>query len=66
MSDKVKQEKTVTKEEFLEVLKELMTQVQQGYVMVAEKKIELPEKFELELKYEEEDEEKEFELEIKW
>lgn len=66
MSDKKKIEKIVTKEEFLEFIKELETQLQQGYVMVLDQKVELPEKFEMEFKYEEEDYEKKIEIEIKW
>lgn len=66
MSDKKKIEKIVTKEEFLEFIKELETQLQQGYVMVLDQKVELPEKFEMEFKYEEEEHEKKIEIEIKW
>jgi len=66
MAEKEKVERLTNKEGLLSFLKELISQVEQGYIMVGEKKIELPENFELELKYKEKENKKEIEWEIEW
>ncbi len=66
MAEKEKVEKIINKEEFLAYLKELLSQVEQGYILVGEKRVDLPEKFELEIKYKEKENEKEVEWEIEW
>lgn len=66
MAGKEKIEKKLTKAEFVEYLKNLVAQAEQGYVMIGEKKIDLPEEFELELKYKEEENKREVEWEIEW
>ncbi|MCS7198997.1 MAG: amphi-Trp domain-containing protein [Caldimicrobium sp.] len=66
MAQKEKIEKQVNKKELLEYLRNLISQVEQGYVLIGDKKIELPESFELEIKYKEEDRKKEVEWEIEW
>lgn len=66
MSKKEKVEKITNKEGLVEYLKSLISQVEQGYVMVGNMRIDLPAEFELEIKYEEEDNEREIEIEIEW
>lgn len=66
MAQKEKIKKQVRKEEFLEYLRNLISQVEQGYVLIGDKKIELPESFELKIKCEEEDKKKEVEWKIEW
>lgn len=66
MAGKEKIERRLTKAEFVEYLRNLVAQVEQGYVMIGEKKIDLPEEFELELKYKEEENKREVEWEIEW
>jgi len=66
MAEKGKVERLTNKEGLISFLKELISQVEQGYVMVGEKKIELPESFELEVKYKEKERKKEIEWEIEW
>uniref|UniRef100_A0A832LX18 Amphi-Trp domain-containing protein n=1 Tax=Caldimicrobium thiodismutans TaxID=1653476 RepID=A0A832LX18_9BACT len=66
MAGKEKIERKLTKAEFVEYLRNLVAQVEQGYVMIGEKKIDLPEEFELELKYKEEENKREVEWEIEW
>ncbi|BAU24136.1 hypothetical protein THC_1777 [Caldimicrobium thiodismutans] len=66
MSEKEKVEKLTNKEGLIAYLNELISQVEQGYVMVGEKKIDLPENFELEIKYKEKENKKEVEWEIEW
>lgn len=66
MAGKEKIEKKLTKAEFVEYLKNLVAQAEQGYIMIGEKKIDLPEEFELELKYKEEENKREVEWEIEW
>lgn len=66
MAGKEKIERRLTKAEFVEYLRNLVAQAEQGYVMIGEKKIDLPEEFELELKYKEEENKREVEWEIEW
>jgi len=66
MAEKEKVERLTNKEGLISFLRELISQVEQGYVMVGEKKIELPENFELEIKYKEKENKKEIEWEIEW
>ncbi len=66
MAEKEKVEKLTNKEGLIAYLNELISQVEQGYVMVGEKKIDLPENFELEIKYKEKENKKEVEWEIEW
>lgn len=66
MGEKKKIEKTMNKEEFLSFIKNLVSQLEQGYVEILDKKVELPEKFEIEFKYEKEEQENKLELELKW
>lgn len=68
MAEKEKIKKFVKREEFLTYLKELITQIEGGYVVVGDKKVELPEEFEFELKYkyDEDKKKKEVEFEMEW
>ena len=66
MAEKEKVEKLTNKEGLIAYLKDLISQVEQGYVMVGQRRIELPESFELEIKYKEKDSKKEIEWEIEW
>ncbi len=66
MAEKEKVEKLINKEGLIAYLKELISQVEQGYVMVGEKRVDLPESFELEIKYKEKENKKEIEWEIEW
>ena len=66
MAEKEKVERLTNKEGLIAYFKDLISQVEQGYVMVGERRIELPESFELEIKYKEKDSKKEIEWEIEW
>ncbi len=68
MGDKVKFETVMKKEDLVEKLREIASQVEAGYIMVGDNKIELPEEFEFEIKfkYDEEKKKKEIEFEIEW
>lgn len=66
MAEKEKVEKLTNREGLITYLKELVSQVEQGYVMVGEKRVDLPESFELEIKYKEKENEKKVEWEIEW
>ncbi|MGC8872328.1 MAG: amphi-Trp domain-containing protein [Caldimicrobium sp.] len=66
MAEKEKVERLTNKEGLIAYFKDLISQVEQGYVMVGERRIELPESFELEIKYKEKDNKKEIEWEIEW
>ncbi|MEZ0343973.1 MAG: amphi-Trp domain-containing protein [Caldimicrobium sp.] len=66
MAEKEKVEKLTNKEGLIAYLKDLISQVEQGYVMVGERRVDLPESFELEIKYKEKENKKEVEWEIEW
>ncbi|MGC8965999.1 MAG: amphi-Trp domain-containing protein [Caldimicrobium sp.] len=66
MAEKEKVERLTNKEGLIAYFKDLISQVEQGYVMVGQRRIELPESFELEIKYKEKDNKKEIEWEIEW
>lgn len=66
MSKKEKVERITNKEGLVEYLKSLISQVEQGYVMVGDMRIDLPAEFELEIKYEEKENKKEIEWEVEW
>lgn len=66
MAQKEKIEKLTNKEGLIEYLKTLLSQAEEGYVLIGDKKIELPESFELEIKYKEDDNKREIEWEIEW
>ncbi|MFN3406652.1 MAG: amphi-Trp domain-containing protein [Caldimicrobium sp.] len=69
MATKEKVEKWVKKEEALSYLKDIVTQVEAGYVMVGERKIALPSEFEFEIKYKYDENDKkkhEITIEFEW
>ncbi|MCS7150179.1 MAG: hypothetical protein N2Z40_07025 [Caldimicrobium sp.] len=66
MAQKEKVEKLTNKEGLIEYLRTLLSQAEEGYVLVGDKKIELPESFELEIKYKEDDNKREIKWEIEW
>ncbi|MFN3505334.1 MAG: hypothetical protein ACK4Y7_03885 [Caldimicrobium sp.] len=66
MATKEKVEKWVKKEEALSNLKDIVSQVEAGYILVGERKIELPSEFEFEIKYKYEEDKKKHEIKIEF
>lgn len=66
MAEKEKVEKLTNKEGLISYFKDLISQIEEGYIMVGERRIDLPETFELEIKFKEKENKKEIEWEIEW